>query len=196
MSELVPVMFPRRSRLRAVLYVAAFALDVLFGWPAVLIIHWTAGVKGALRWEDGVLRTKYRKDTWIGRSAKKRRFGALTLSPHALIYDAAYRLWPEDLKAPAPIQHHEHTHVEQGEAASLAGAIDAVILAVLGLVVLVTSDAWVAAVLFALAFLTWLLAHLQCGLAARWTAQLRGEKAYEGSHVEEAAYARADESRR
>lgn len=193
MSLAVPVMFPRRSRARIVLYIASFALDAFFGWPAVLFSHLFWGVKGkrALRWEDGVLRTKINRDSWL---AKRVSWGALTLSAHAILY-LDTELWPEDLEAPSPLQHHEHTHVEQAEAASLVAATEGVFLSVFSsLLAIFNAPLWSVIVALILGFLIWLLGAFLHSVAGGLTAGLRGEAdTYRGSHVEEAAYAKQRE---
>lgn len=167
---------------RALLYVGTLPIDALWGWPLVLAAHLFWGEDGALRREDGALRTRARASSWL-HLRYGQRWAGVTLSPHAIVY-LAHPLWPEDLEEPGELQRHEHVHVEQGEAACLAGLVDALLIFA---VVALAGSPIVGAVL---GLLKWLLASHEKTAAANLAALLRGEDGYRGSHVEEAAYAR------
>lgn len=174
---------------RAFLYVASLLPDVLYGWPVVLFCRVFWGE--ALAWEDGVMRCRARDGSWLARKYGE-KWGGVTLSPHAILY-MDIDLWPEDHAEPQPIQRHEHVHVEQGEAAQLAAALEALVLFV---VLLIVSEPVWAGVLPAL---LWATGHARMAGIASLTAFLRGEKgvgeyagAYVGSHTEESARALTD----
>jgi hypothetical protein len=174
---------------RAFLYIASFLPDAIYGWPIVLFCRLFWGE--ALTWEDGVLRCRAKKDSWLDRTYGK-KWGAVTLSPHAILY-MPMKLWPEELEEPSRTQYHEHIHVEQGEAAQLAAFLEAILLAVVLLIV--WEPVWATVV----PVLLWGTGHARKSGAGNLTAILRGEKGsggygggYIGSHTEEAARAGAD----
>ncbi|HEY5657926.1 MAG TPA: hypothetical protein VIY27_09070 [Myxococcota bacterium] len=178
-----------KRKTRALLYVASVLPDAIYGWPIVLFCRLFWGE--LLAWEDGVLRCRARKDSWLQRTYGK-KWGAVTLSPHAILY-MHVDVWPEHAEKPLPLQHHEHTHVEQGEAAQAAAFLEAVLLLV---VLLIVSEPVWAVVLFVL---LWGTGHARKSGAAQLTALLRGEEgqgeysgAYMGAHTEEAARAVAE----
>lgn len=104
------------------------------------------------------------------------RYGAITITPHVILYRKGRRLpsgWSR-------IQAHEHRHGEQYEAAGLCSLFIA-LWAFLGAV-----ECWLALGVWVGG--PWL--YMGAGYAVAW---LRGEDPYRGSHNEEAAYALAPE---
>ena len=171
---------------RAFLYLASFVPDALYGWPIVLFCRLFWGE--ALCWEDGVLRCRAKEDSWLQRTYGD-KWGAVTLSPHAIVY-MQMTLWPEELDEPRETQRHEHIHVEQGESAQLSAFLEALVWLVVLLIV--GEPVWAGIV----SVLLWGTGHARKSGAANLTAILRGEKGsadgkygggYIGAHTEEAA---------
>lgn len=174
---------------RAFLYVASLLPDALYGWPIVLFCRLFWGE--ALRWEDGVLRCRAKKESWLDRTFGA-KWGAVTLSPHSIVY-MPMDLWPEELEEPRETQYHEHIHVEQGEAAQAAAFLEAIVF--LALLLIVWEPVWAGII----PVLLWGTGHARKSGAAQLTALLRGEKGsgkyggqYIGAHTEEAARTGSD----
>lgn len=104
---------------------------------------------------------------WIHIDNDMKGRAAITFGPHVVI---------SDQPATATLIEHEHTHVEQGEAACIA-----MLASVSGYSVRTTLPPW----WLALALMA--SAHLMFHGAGYLTAWLRGESAYRGSVNEEAA---------
>jgi hypothetical protein len=109
-----------------------------------------------------------------------RSWGGTTLG-HAIFYGPKKR--PEKGKPWAPVQVHEHIHVEQYEAAMLRAFVIAVLVAAVGQSI---ASYWLAGAV-------WFTGYFQMGAANWTTAWFRGENPYRGSHHEEAAYALDDD---
>lgn len=106
---------------------------------------------------------------------KFRTWGGTTLGPHAIFYGPGRRVrgkwWA--------VQQHEHRHCEQGEAAMIASFMYATPVFIHSMIF--GNLLWVMAlVMHALGYVSM--------IANFFTAILRGEKAYRGSHHEEGAY--------
>ena len=155
----------------AFLYITAIIWNITIAWPATLLIRLFWGEN--LRWEqrpdeilgDGPsLWCDLKPDSWPARTWYE-KWGGISSEDG----------WRD-------IQHHEHRHVEQFEAAMLrsfiVGGSNAVVLAALGHPI--------AALVVGL--VTWWAGYLLMGIANWLTAALRGEDPYRGSHHEEAAY--------
>lgn len=84
------------------------------------------------------------------------------------------------------IQHHEHIHVEQFEAAMFRAFLEGLLA---GVVLLGFGHPMAG---LRLGLFLWWFGYLAMGTANWTTAALRGESAYMGSHHEEAAYALQD----
>lgn len=168
-------------------FLPSLSLDVLWGWPAVLVIRLLWGEY--LRWEREALVCQLRGDSWpvndkawLGGWYLHRQagltptpWGGTTLSPHAIFYGPHRNLGgsPEHW---SPVQQHEHVHVEQGEVAQLCS-------------LLVGAEVWSLQHPY-LGLATWTLCGYALLSACGWIiAWLRGESPYRGSVHEESAYA-------
>ncbi len=106
---------------------------------------------------------------------KFRTWGGTTLGPHAIFYGPGRRVkgkwWG--------VQQHEHRHCEQGEAAMIASFMYATPVFIHSMIY--------GNLLWVMALVMWTLGYVSM-TANFFTAMLRGEKAYRGSHHEEGAY--------
>lgn len=121
----------------------------------------------SMRWDHGVLITTLSPTSWPMRSWYKRWAGTC--------FGYGIMLAPT---AGESTLYHELVHVEQNEAGSIAGLIFGIIVSVMTL-----SWAGLAAGIFCWVSLPWIVY-----LSALLVAWLRGEDAYSGNHLEEAAY--------
>lgn len=186
-----------------ILYFVCLPVDLL-SWTVILFMRAAWGER--LEWETPkaigrpggpVLSVDLSEGSWpvspgtwpkgwyLKRESKKepshpRTWGGTTLG-HAIFYGPGRRA---PLGLPwAPVQVHEHVHVEQFEAAMLRSFL-------VGLAVAVLAHLWGQSTAFwILGGVIWFLGYPLMGAANWTTALLRGEDAYRGSHHEEAAYA-------
>jgi len=150
---------------RYFLYVFTLPTD-LIGWAVMLFVGLVWG-DGTPAWNDGVLVTTMRRDSWPIRSWYK-RWGGTTIG-HAVM------LAPNMASS---VYTHELVHVEQCEANALCSAALALVLV------------WWSPLA---ALLLWITLPWLIYIAAGLCALLRGESYYRGNHLEEAAYDRAGE---
>jgi hypothetical protein len=165
---------------RVILFILCLPFNLIVGWPAVLIARWCWGTP--LTWEIAptsgglpALTTDLKADSWAGRTWG-RAWAGVTLG-HAIVYGPGVRV----AGAPwAPVQAHEHVHVEQFEGTMAAHALLGLLQGTLSAAL---DFAWI------LGLVTWFLGYLVF-LTGGWLgALLRGESAYRGSAHEEAARA-------
>jgi len=167
---------------RVILFILCLPFNLIVGWPAVLIARACWGTP--LVWEIAptsgglpALTTDLKSDSWAGRTWG-RAWAGVTLG-HAIVYGPGVRIpgasW-------APVQAHEHVHVEQYEGTMAAHAL-------LGLLVFGAVFAFspLAAALVGLGI--WFLGYLMFLMGGWLGAILRGESVYRGSAHEEAARA-------
>lgn len=124
---------------------------------AVLVMRPIWG--GSLSWQDGVLVLRTAPESWF---SKSRFLGACW--GHAIILSSG---------AGEDTRRHELRHVEQVEAAAVAGLVLAIVPTF--------SVHWL------LGLLTWAICPALYYGAGMLVAVLRGEHFYEGNHLEEAA---------
>lgn len=105
-----------------------------------------------------------------------RTWGGTTLGPHSIFYGPGRRVTPNW----AIIQRHEHVHSHQGEAYMLLSFVAAIPFFVYGLC---TQNL----VVWVMALVLWTLGYVLI-FTNFIVAVLRGDKAYRGSHHEQAAY--------
>lgn len=176
-----------------VLYFICLPWNLTIAWPAVLLIRLFWGKN--LRWETPplpehggpVLTCELRAGSWPARSwyviyrdsdGHPHTWGGTTLG-HAIFYGVD-QLVTDRWTA---LQRHEHVHVEQYEACSLAAFIHGTLV---GIVVAALGH-WEAGL--TLWMLLWWSAYLLKGTGGWVAAWLRGEDPYRGSTHEESAYA-------
>lgn len=152
---------------RIFLYVAALPTTLL-GWLVVLFVRAVWGED--LRWHQGALVAEFRPDSWPVRTWYA-RWGGSTIG-HSIVLNGS--LSTEQLDH---VLEHEHVHVEQHEAAGVAG------------VVLALAIVWVS---WWLALIVWALMPGLLYLCAGLAALARGESFYRGNHLEEGAFDRAE----
>ena len=152
-------------------YIYTGPWDVLM-WLVVLFVRAMWGRR--LHWQDG-LWCEFRKNSWPARTWF-RKWAGVTLG-HGGFYN-----WQisGDPGIDTNCEIHEHIHVEQYEAAMLAGLVVSVII----LVVLLLMGQ---APLYPLHLGIWLLSSKVAYSASVVQAWMRGEPGYRGSHLEEAA---------
>lgn len=192
-----------KTKLHLLLYFVCLPVDLL-SWLAMLFIRFAWG--NGLRWETPqsigrpggpVLSVELSEGSWpvtpgtwpkgfyIHHIDKRRpshpmTWGGTTLG-HAIMYGPGRRAIEGERWA--PVQVHEHVHVEQFEAAMLRSFIVGLLVAILGSI-------WgQSTASICIGLLIWALGYVLMGAANWTTAVLRGEDAYRGSHHEEAAYA-------
>lgn len=143
-------------------YLFTFVFDLPV-WLLILFVHLLWGRN--LHWEDTVLCTEFKLNSWPVRTWYK-NWGGTTFG-HGIVY------------GPAPIEstrRHEHVHVEQYQASMVNGFLHAIIA------LLITGNLWFSAVVWFSGYVTY--------LCSNWiTAFIRGEPVYSGSAHEEHAYA-------
>lgn len=169
---------------RIILFVLCLPMNLLVGWPLVLLIRAAWGTN--LRWELApgtgglpALTCELKPDSWPARTWY-RNWGATTLG-HAIFYASGER--PAD--GWGGVQRHEHVHVEQFEGAMAAHAL-------LGLLLFLALVGVSPAAAIACGLSVWMLGWLVFLLGGWTAALLRGEQAYRGSAHEEAARGHED----
>ena len=150
---------------RALLYVGTFPTD-LVGWLTMVLVRALWGHD--LKWVDGVLFVRLKKDSWFERTFYTRWAG--TAIGHAVMLS--------DRSSTDVTVKHELVHVEQVEANGLLGLMCGAAAA--------PASWWLALALWSLMPA---LAYVLAGCAAL----LRGESYYRGNHNEEAARAVAND---
>lgn len=152
-------------------YLWTWPADLLC-WLAVLAVWVVCGTK--LHWENG-LWCELKPNSWPAR-VYGQKWAGVTLG-HGGIYGVG---WSGGDGIDTPVEQHEHVHVEQYEAAMLhALMVAALIVGAYFIDPLAPPVAVLAC---------WVLGGAMSYLASLLTALARGEQAYMGSHLEEAAY--------
>jgi len=156
----------KRPRRYILTYLWTMPFDLLM-WIFVLFVRGICGTK--LHWQEG-LWCELRKGSFL---AKKWAidWAGVTLG-HGGIYAPGYSGGPG---IDTVCERHEHIHVEQYEAAMLAAFVFSITAVAAG------AD-------WRVCLMAWLLGGAIIYMASLIQAWLRGEKPYEGSHLEEAAY--------
>ena len=160
----------KRPKKYLVTYLWTIPFD-LIAWMIVLVAWLLLGTK--LHWLDGLwCELKPRAATAISKIWGK-RWGGTTLGHGGLYSPGASGGKGIDTET----EKHEHIHVEQYKAAMLV----AFIIAIAVLTTVRTLDATI------LAGAIWVTGGILTYIASMLQAWLRGEQAYSGSHLEEAA---------
>ena len=134
---------------------------------AWLVLIWVDLVWGGeSEWKGGVWWVRLRENSWPARTWFK-RWGATTFG-HAVMVGHRLSTWKDE-----GLRGHEMVHVEQYEQEAVQGAILFAVFASLG---------W-----WWIGLIWWCLGGFIEMATGFFTAWLRGEPAYRGSHLEEAA---------
>lgn len=153
-------------------YIWTIPLD-LIAWIIVLVAWLLLGTR--LHWIEGLWCELKQKPANAISKIWRKQWGGVTLGHGGLLRPGAAGGEGIDTK----IERHEHVHVEQYEASMLVSFI----IAIAVLATIRTIDAAI------LAGAIWITGGVLPYVASLLQAWLRGEQAYGGSHLEEAARA-------